>query len=87
MTKSWTNKGDMSFDGVIFVSEIGVVTELDLRGACLSGTLSTNSSLFRFHHLRYLDLSYNYFDSSSFLSELVKLTSLELYSWIFLIWI
>nr|VDD29495.1 unnamed protein product [Brassica oleracea] len=56
MTKSWTNKGAMSFDGVVFDSETGVVTELNLGGACLSGTLSANSSLFRFHHLRYLDL-------------------------------
>ncbi|KAG2280113.1 hypothetical protein Bca4012_048355 [Brassica carinata] len=66
-----------SFDGVVFDNDTGVVTKLDLLGACLSGTLRANSSLFRFHHLRYLDLSYNYFDSFSFLPELSKLTNLE----------
>ncbi|KAF2571326.1 hypothetical protein F2Q70_00001567 [Brassica cretica] len=80
MTKSWTNKGAMSFDGVVFDSETGVVTELNLGGACLSGTLSANSSLFRFHHLSFtgdiplslcnqtyqgvLDLSHNNFSGS-----------------------
>ena len=66
-----------SFDGVVFDNDTGVVTKLDLLGACLSCTLRANSSLFRFHHLRYLDLSYNYFDSFSFLPELSKLTNLE----------
>ncbi|KAG2260328.1 hypothetical protein Bca52824_079622 [Brassica carinata] len=77
-TKSWTSKDVKSFDGVVFDNNTGVVTELHLRGACLSGSLSANSSLLRFHHLRYLDLSYNYFDSLSFLPELGKLTNLEL---------
>ncbi|CAN6840620.1 unnamed protein product, partial [Brassica oleracea] len=76
-TKSWTSKDVKSFDGVVFDNDTGVVTKLDLLGACLSGTLRANSSLFRFHHLRYLDLSYNYFDSFSFLPELSKLTNLE----------
>ncbi|KAH0873985.1 hypothetical protein HID58_071347 [Brassica napus] len=77
-TKSWTSKVNKSFDGVWFDSETGLVTELDLSGACLSGSLSANSSLFRLHHLRYLDLSNNYFDSFSFLPELAKLTNLEI---------
>ncbi|KAF3576611.1 hypothetical protein DY000_02033682 [Brassica cretica] len=77
-TKSWTSKVNKSFNGVWFDSETGLVTELDLSGACLSGSLSANSSLFRLHHLRYLDLSYNYFDSFSFLPELAKLTNLEI---------
>nr|VDD59502.1 unnamed protein product [Brassica oleracea] len=76
-TKSWTSKDAKSFDGVVFDSETGVVTELDLSGACLSGSLSANSSLFRLHHLRYLLLSDNYFDSFSFLPGLGKLTNLE----------
>ncbi|KAL0884470.1 hypothetical protein Bca101_008451 [Brassica carinata] len=76
-TKSWTSKDVKSFDGVVFDNNTGVVTELHLRGACLSGSLSANSSLLRFHHLRYLDLSYNYFDSLSFLPELGKLANLE----------
>ncbi|KAF2616911.1 hypothetical protein F2Q68_00042771 [Brassica cretica] len=76
-TKSWTSKDVKSFDGVEFDNETGVVTGLYLGGACLSGSLSANSSLFRLHHLRYLDLSLNYFESSSFLPELGNLTNLE----------
>ncbi|KAL1209575.1 Receptor-like protein 54 [Cardamine amara subsp. amara] len=76
-TNSWTNKDVNSFDGVVFDNETGVVTKLELYGACLSGTLNANSSLFRLHHLRFLDLSYNHFDSSSFLTELGRLSNLE----------
>ncbi|CAN7066518.1 unnamed protein product [Brassica oleracea var. botrytis] len=76
-TKYWTSKDVKSFDGVGFDNETGVVTKLDLGGACLSGSLSANSSLFRLHHLRYLDLSLNYFESFSFLPELGNLTNLE----------
>ncbi|WZZ56531.1 hypothetical protein YC2023_056638 [Brassica napus] len=67
----------IAFDGVVFDSETGVVTKLDLRGGCLDDTLGGNSSLFKFHHLRYLDLSYNNIDSSSFLAELGRLTNLD----------
>ncbi|KAG5387532.1 hypothetical protein IGI04_039002 [Brassica rapa subsp. trilocularis] len=77
-TKSWTSKDVKSFHGVIFDNETGVVMELNLFGACLSGSLNANSSLFRLHHLRYLDLSFNYFDSFSFLPEFGKLTNLEI---------
>ncbi|KAF2616912.1 hypothetical protein F2Q68_00042772 [Brassica cretica] len=73
MTKSWTSKDVNSFYGVGFDNETGVVTGLYLGGACLSA----NSSLFRLHHLRYLDLSHNYFESFSFLPELGNLTNLE----------
>ncbi|KAF2589884.1 hypothetical protein F2Q70_00042106 [Brassica cretica] len=76
-TKYWTSKDVKSFDGVGFDNETGVVTKLYLGGACLSGSLSANSSLFRLHHLRYLDLSLNYFESFSFLPELGNLTNLE----------
>ncbi|KAF2592018.1 hypothetical protein F2Q70_00042110 [Brassica cretica] len=76
-TSSWTSKHVNSFDGVEFDNKTGVVTELDLRGACLSGSLSANSSLFRLHHIKYLDLSFNYFDSSSLLPEFGNLTKLE----------
>ncbi|XP_013636762.1 PREDICTED: uncharacterized protein LOC106342394 isoform X3 [Brassica oleracea var. oleracea] len=55
-TKSWTRNDVKSFSGVFFDSETGVVTGLNVRGACLSGTLNANSSLFRLHHLRYDDL-------------------------------
>ncbi|CAN6903111.1 unnamed protein product, partial [Brassica oleracea] len=77
VTRSWTSKDVNSFDRVTFDDKTGVVTELHLRGAGLCGSLSANSSLFRLHHLRYLDLSFNYFDSFSFLPELGKLTNLE----------
>ncbi|WZZ84008.1 hypothetical protein YC2023_104580 [Brassica napus] len=76
-TRSWTSKDVKSFDGVEFDNKTGVVTKLYLGGACLSGSLSADSSLFRLHHLRYLVLSHNYFDSFSFLPELIKLTKLE----------
>ncbi|CAN7097046.1 unnamed protein product, partial [Brassica rapa subsp. narinosa] len=76
-TKSWTSKDVNSFDWVEFDNKTGVVTTLDLEGACLSGSLSANSSLFKLHHLRLLDLSFNYFDSVSFLPQLGKLTKLE----------
>ncbi|KAH0929951.1 hypothetical protein HID58_015678, partial [Brassica napus] len=77
LTKSWTRNDVKSFSGVFFDSETGVVTVLKMRGACLSGTLNANSSLFRLHHLRYLDLSFNYLDLFPFLPQLGKLTNLE----------
>ncbi|CDY30493.1 BnaA04g16400D [Brassica napus] len=77
LTKSWTRNDVKSFSGVFFDSETGVVTVLKMRGACLSGTLNANSSLFRLHHLRYLDLSQNSFDSFPFLPQLGKLKNLE----------
>ncbi|CAN7064945.1 unnamed protein product, partial [Brassica rapa subsp. trilocularis] len=76
VARSWIRDA-ISFDGVVFDSETGVVTKLDLRGGCLKDTLGGNSSLFKFHHLRYLDLSYNNINSSSFLAELGRLTNLE----------
>ncbi|KAF3496191.1 hypothetical protein DY000_02058226 [Brassica cretica] len=79
VTNTWTSKDVHSFYGVVFDNKTGVVTELDLGGACLSGSLSANSSLFRLHHLRYLVLSHNYFDSS-FLPEFGNLTNLEFLS-------
>ncbi|CAL9213763.1 unnamed protein product [Arabidopsis halleri] len=50
-TKYWTNEDVNSFYGVEFDNETGVVTKLDLHGACLRGTLNANSSIFRFRHL------------------------------------
>ncbi|KAH0896130.1 hypothetical protein HID58_045698 [Brassica napus] len=78
-TKSWTSKDVKSFDGVVFDNDTGVVTKLDLLGACLSGTLRANSSLFRFHHLRG-DLSYMGLagEISSSFSSLNRLTHLTL---------
>uniref|UniRef100_A0A0D3C7P8 Disease resistance R13L4/SHOC-2-like LRR domain-containing protein n=2 Tax=Brassica oleracea var. oleracea TaxID=109376 RepID=A0A0D3C7P8_BRAOL len=76
VARSWIRDA-IAFDGVVFDSETGVVTKLDLRGGCLKDTLGGNSSLFKFHHLRYLDLSYNNINSSSFLAELGRLTNLD----------
>ncbi|KAL0697316.1 hypothetical protein Bca4012_053438 [Brassica carinata] len=73
---SWTKEG-VSFDGVVFDNATGAVTELNLGGACISGTIQANSSLFRFQHLRYLRLFINHFDSSPFPAGFGRLTNLE----------
>ncbi|KAL0865515.1 hypothetical protein Bca101_044633 [Brassica carinata] len=73
---SWT-RNTHSFDGVVFDNETGVVTELHLSEACLEGTIKNNSNLFKFHHLRYLDLSYNHFENYSFPFEFGILSNLE----------
>ncbi|KAG7572187.1 Leucine-rich repeat [Arabidopsis suecica] len=67
------------FNGIWCDNSTGAVTKLRLR-ACLSGTLKSNSSLFQFHHLRYLDLSHNNFTSSSLPSEFGNLNKLEVLS-------
>nr|VDD41559.1 unnamed protein product [Brassica oleracea] len=76
---SWT-RNTHSFDGVVFDNETGVVTELHLSDACLRGTIKNNSNLFKFHHLRYLDLSYNNFEEYSFTSEFGRLANLKFLS-------
>ncbi|XP_009141457.2 LOW QUALITY PROTEIN: receptor like protein 23 [Brassica rapa] len=68
------------FNGIRCDNKTGEVTKLQLPSGCLSGTLNPNSSLFRFHHLRYLNLSYNNFTSSSFPSGLGNLNKLEVLS-------
>ncbi|KAL1224902.1 Receptor like protein 23 [Cardamine amara subsp. amara] len=67
------------FNGIWCDSSTGAVTKLRLR-SCLSGSLKSNSSLFQFHHLRYLDLSHNNFTSSSLPSEFGNLNKLEVLS-------
>ncbi|KAL9300659.1 Receptor-like protein 20 [Arabidopsis thaliana] len=67
------------FNGIWCDNSTGAVTKLRLRD-CLSGTLKSNSSLFQFHHLRYLDLSHNNFTSSSLPSEFGNLNKLEVLS-------
>ncbi|CAN7019090.1 unnamed protein product [Brassica oleracea var. botrytis] len=64
------------FNGVWCDNTTGEVTRLKLPEGCLRGTLSSNSSLFSLDHLRYLDLSYNNFNSSV-PSELGNLNILE----------
>ncbi|CAN6876990.1 unnamed protein product [Brassica oleracea var. botrytis] len=75
VTNSW-NRDAITFDGVVFDKDTGGVTELKLRGACLSGTLDANSSLFKLYQLRYLDLSRNNI-SSSLPAEFGRLSDLE----------
>ncbi|CAN8247714.1 unnamed protein product [Cochlearia groenlandica] len=57
----------------------GEVKKLKISG-CLSGTLKPNSSLFKLHHLRFLNLSENNFLSSSIPSEFGNLNGLEVLS-------
>ena len=64
------------FNGVWCDNTTGEVTRLKLPEGCLRGTLSSNSSLFSLDHLRYLDLSYNNFNSSV-PSEIGNLNILE----------
>ena len=68
-----------NYNGIWCNNSTGAVTKLRLRG-CLTGTLKSNSSLFQFHHLRFLDLSHNNFASSSLPSEFGYLTKLEVLS-------
>ncbi|XP_018477592.1 receptor-like protein 41 [Raphanus sativus] len=67
------------FNGVWCDNSTGAVTKLQLSD-CLIGTLNPNSSLFRLHHLRHLDLSQNNFTSSSLPSEFGNLNRLEVLS-------
>ncbi|CAH8261890.1 unnamed protein product [Arabidopsis lyrata] len=67
------------WNGVWCDNSTGTVTKLQL-GACLSGTLKSNSSLFQFHQLRHLSLSNNKFTPSSILSKFGMLNKLEVLS-------
>ncbi|CAL9235283.1 unnamed protein product [Arabidopsis halleri] len=67
------------FNGVWCDNSTGAVTKLQLKG-CLSGTLKSNSSLFGFHQLRYIDLNNNNFTSSLIPSEFGNLNKLEVLS-------
>ncbi|KAF8108776.1 hypothetical protein N665_0104s0091 [Sinapis alba] len=75
---SYCNLSD-PFNGVWCDNSTGAVTMLRL-GDCLSGTLMPNSSLFRLHHLRYLNLRDNNFISSTLPSEFGNLNRLEVLS-------
>ncbi|KFK31090.1 hypothetical protein AALP_AA6G066700 [Arabis alpina] len=68
------------FNGVRCDNTTGVITKLQLPSGCLSGTLKPNSSLFRLHHLRHLNLSHNDFTSSSLPFEFGNLNRLEVLS-------
>ncbi|XP_010413968.1 PREDICTED: receptor-like protein 12 isoform X1 [Camelina sativa] len=63
--------------GVVCDNTTGAVTFLELPGGCIRGTLRPNSSLFELSHLRYLNLSFNNFDSSPLSSAFGQLKNLE----------
>uniref|UniRef100_A0A1J3CDT5 Receptor-like protein 12 n=1 Tax=Noccaea caerulescens TaxID=107243 RepID=A0A1J3CDT5_NOCCA len=70
------NRRDPANELVKCDNSTGAITKLSLT-ACLSGTLKPNSSLFKLHHLRFLDLSENKFISSSLADEFGNLNRLE----------
>ncbi|CAH2059682.1 unnamed protein product [Thlaspi arvense] len=70
------NRSDY-LNGVLCDNATGAVTKLQLPSGCFTGTLKPNSSLFRFNHLRYLNLSHNNFTSSSLPSEFSNLNRLK----------
>ncbi|KAF8092575.1 hypothetical protein N665_0411s0034 [Sinapis alba] len=73
------NRSDY-LNGVQCNNKTGEVTKLQLPSGCFTGILKTNSSLFGFKHLRYLNLSHNNLTSSSLPSEFNNLKRLEVLS-------
>ncbi|KAG2332879.1 hypothetical protein Bca52824_004059 [Brassica carinata] len=58
----------------------GEVTKLQIPSGCFSGTLYPNSTLFQFHHLRFLNLTRNHFASSPLPSGFGTLNKLQVLS-------
>ncbi|KAF8074431.1 hypothetical protein N665_1102s0014 [Sinapis alba] len=81
-TESWRNNTDCcSWDGVYCYLKTGKVLELDLGDSSLSGSLRSNSSLFRLQHLKILNLGSNhnlYGNIPSSLGNLSHLTHIYL---------
>jgi hypothetical protein len=82
---SWTLEGNnsdcCSWDGVECDEVTGHVIGLDLNSSCLYGSINSNSSLFHLVHLQRLNLADNHFNYSqipSTVSNLSKLTYLDL---------
>ncbi|KAM5554373.1 hypothetical protein ABKV19_022647 [Rosa sericea] len=66
---SWKSGGDQnssccSWDGVECDEKTGHVIELDLSSSCLSGSFSSNNTLFSLVHLQRLNLADNHFNYS-----------------------
>ncbi|KAF3457428.1 hypothetical protein FNV43_RR02086 [Rhamnella rubrinervis] len=80
--KFWKKEKDCcSWDGVTWNTKTGKVVALDLSNSWLQGSLCSNSSLFKLHGLRRINLSFNNFSFSTIPSEfgqLFRLTQLNL---------
>jgi len=76
-TESWKDGTDCClWDGVTCDMKTGQVTGLNLSCSMLYGTLLSNNSLFSFHHLQKLDLSFNDFNSSHISSRFGQFSNL-----------
>ena len=76
-TEHWKEGSDCcSWDGVSCDLVTGHVIELDLSCSWLSGTIHSNSALFRFPHLQRLNLAFNNFSGSSVSAGFGRFSSL-----------
>ena len=76
-TEYWKEGSDCcSWDGVSCDLVTGHVIELDLSCSWLSGTIHSNSTLFRFPHLQRLNLAFNHFYGSSVSAGFGRFSSL-----------
>ncbi|KAF3457433.1 hypothetical protein FNV43_RR02091 [Rhamnella rubrinervis] len=75
--KFWKKEKDCcSWDGVTCNTKTGKVVALDLSNSWLQGPLYSNSSLFKLHGLRRINLSFNNFSFSTIPSEFSQLSRL-----------
>ena len=76
-TEYWKEGSDCcSWDGVSCDLVTGHVIELNLSCSWLSGTIHSNSTLFRFPHLQRLNLAFNNFSGSSVSAGFSRFSSL-----------